>query len=165
MVFNWLVSLNDFLSTLVISKYTIFLVSNEEVKTTSNAPSMDEDSLTTLISVANNIVDMQSEMENTTGISSLVTVGEDLVDDSRKNYNRLDYGKNDTHGYIDMLTTPEYTTEHKTNTMGPEENEYDSMKVTATLIPSKTNAVQVDSEAEKQGKFSCKNKITKIYTT
>ena len=82
------------LSTLIISKYTIFLVRNEEVKTTSNAPSMDEDSLTTLISVATNIVDMQSEMENTTGISSHVTVDEDLVDDSRKNYNHLKYGKN-----------------------------------------------------------------------
>ena len=143
----------DLLTTLIISKYTIFLVINEEVKTTSNAPSMDEDTLTTLISVATNIVDMQSEMANTTGISSHVTVDEDLVDDSRKNYNRLDYGKNNTQGYIDMLTTSEHSTEHNTNTMGPEENKYDSMRVTATLIPSKNNAVQVDSEAEKQGKL------------
>ena len=127
------------LSTLIISKYTILLVSNEEVKTTPNAPSMDDDSLTNLISVANTIVDMQSEMENTTGISSPVTVGEDLVDDSHKNHNRPDYGKNDTHGYIDMLTSTEHTTslpmtKFKTSTEGPEENKYEGMKVTASLI-------------------------------
>ena len=172
----------DLLSTLMISKYTIFLVSNEEVKTTSNATSMDEDSSAKLKSVGNNIVDMQSEMKNTTGSSSFVTVGDYLVDDSRKNYNRLGYGKNDTHGFIDMLTTTEQTTEHKTNIMGPEENEYDIMKVTATLIvkeriviPSnntqhfmiqsnKINNTEAPSDSNDEYKYSDKDTDNELHT-
>ena len=100
---------------------------------------MDDDSLTTSKSVGNNIDDMQLEMENTTGISSYVTYGNHLVDFSLKNYSGINYGVNDTYGYIDMLTSTEHTTslpmtKFKTSTEGPEENKYDGMKVTASVI-------------------------------
>ena len=127
------------LFTLIITKYSIFLVRNEEVKITSNAPSMADDSLTTSKSVGNSIDDMLLEMENITGISSYVTIGDHLVDVSTKNYSGINYGVNDTYGYIDMLTSTEHTTslpmtKFKTSTEGPEENKYEGMKVTASLI-------------------------------
>ena len=139
MVFVSLTNFFHLLFTLIITKYSIFLVRNDEVKITSNAPSMDDDSLTTLRPAGYNIDDMQLEMENTTGISSYVTYGDHLVDVSLKNYSGINYGVNDTHGYIDMLTSTEHTTslpmtKFKTSTEGPEENKYDGMKVTASLI-------------------------------
>ena len=100
---------------------------------------MDDDSLTTLKSVGNNIDDMQLEMENTTGISSYGAIGDHLVDVSPKTFSGIKYGVNNTYGYIDMLTSTEHTTslpmkKFKTSTEGPEENKYDGMKVTASLI-------------------------------
>ena len=146
-------------STLIISKYTIFLVSNEEVKPTPKAPSIDEDRLTTSKAAGKLLVDIQLEMENTTKISPSTTIGDHLMADSPTNHSSLNYGINHTHGNIDLLAIPDNTTslpttKSKTSTVGPEENGYETMKVTATLIVNETNAVQVDGEIEKPGTFS-----------